>query len=179
MTDTSENHLHLTEQRWFAVYTRFKREKQVELRLLEQGITTYLPLQEFTRRYTRKVRKVQIPLISCYLFVRITKKDYVRVLEDQDVVHFVNFAKNLIAIPEEEINILRRVVGEGIELETEPLQFTKGDTVEIVAGQLTGMKGKLVDRQNDKNLLIELDHIGYALRLQVPIEYLRRSGQRV
>lgn len=177
MSQNVENHLHPEESRWFAVYTRFKREKQVLARLEEQGIEVYLPLQEFTRRYTRKVRKVQIPLINCYLFVRITKKEYVPVLEDPDVVHFVRFSKNLIAIPEEEINILRRVVGEGIELESEPLRLVEGDAVEIVGGQLTGLRGVLVGKQNEKNLLIELNHIGYALRLHVASEYLRRVRQ--
>jgi len=174
MSETTENHLHPDEFRWFAVYTRFKREKQVQIRLEEKGITTYLPLQEFTRRYTRKVRQVKIPLISCYLFVRITRREYVRVLEDADVVQFVRFGKNLIAIPEEEINVLRRVVGEQIEVEAEPIELAEGDEVEIIGGQLTGLRGKLVARKNEKNLLIELDHIGYALRLQVPPEFLRR-----
>jgi transcription antitermination factor NusG len=177
MSEGFENHLHAEEYRWFAVYTRFKREKQVQSRLEERGIQTYLPLQEFTRTYTRKVRVVKIPLISCYLFVKITRKEYVPVLEDADVVRFVQFSRNLISIPESEINILKRVVGEGLEVEAEPLQLTEGDAVEIIGGQLTGLKGVLIDKQNERNLLIELNHIGYALRLSVPSEYLRPARQ--
>ena len=91
--ETYENHLHETEPRWFAVYTRYKREKLVAQQLRDKGIEVYLPLQHFTRRYTRKIKKVEMPLISCYVFARITKKEYVPVLETPDVVQFVRFAK--------------------------------------------------------------------------------------
>ena len=75
-----ENHLDTSEARWFAVYARYKREKVVAQRLQEKGIECYLPLQRLTRYYTRKVKQVELPLISGYLFTKITKKEYVPVL---------------------------------------------------------------------------------------------------
>ena len=62
-----ENHLDTSEARWFAVYARYKREKVVAQRLQEKGIECYLPLQRLTRYYTRKVKQVELPLISGYL----------------------------------------------------------------------------------------------------------------
>ncbi|MCB0624781.1 MAG: UpxY family transcription antiterminator, partial [Saprospiraceae bacterium] len=78
------NQLDERQERWFAVYTRFKREKLVYQRLQEKGIHAFLPLQNLTRQYASRKRSVQLPLISCYVFTRITKKDYVRVLETLD-----------------------------------------------------------------------------------------------
>ena len=63
------NQLCDTEPRWFAVYTRYKREKLVLKELQRRGINAYLPLQTVTRYYTRKVKTVHLPLISCYIFV--------------------------------------------------------------------------------------------------------------
>ena len=169
-----ENHLHATEARWFAVYARYKREKLVAQRLQEKGIECYLPLQRLTRYYTRKVKQVELPLISGYLFTRITRPEYVPVLETQDVVQFVRFSRNLISIPEREINIIRRVVGEDIEIEVEPNGFHPGDAVEIIGGQLTGLKGTLLERRSDKNFVIELESLGYNLLMQVDPSLLRR-----
>ncbi len=168
------NQLHPTEARWFAVYTRYKREKMVARRLTERGIRHYLPLQKLTRHYTRKIKHVELPLISCYIFVQITKPEYVPVLEDTDVVQFVRFRKNLIAIPEREIDILRRVVGEGIEVEATPIDSRAdiGDEVELIGGHLTGLHGLLVEREGDRRVVIELDNMGYALRMQVPPEMI-------
>lgn len=169
-----EDHLDAKEARWFAVYARYKREKLVARRLQEKGIECYLPLQQLTRYYTRKVKKVELPLISGYLFTRITRQEYVPVLETQDVVQFVRFSRNLISIPEREIDVIRRVVGENVDIEVQPGSFRPGDAVEIIGGQLTGLKGILLERRSDKNFVIELDSLGYSLLMQVDPALLRR-----
>ncbi len=165
------------EQRWFAVYTKFKREKIVLRQLTERGIEAYLPLQSYTRRYTRKIKQVELPLISCYIFTKINKQHYIPVLETPDVVNFVKPAKELIAIPDSEMLLMKRVVGEGMELEVEPSSYQIGDEVEIIGGNLTGIKGWLVETKTGKNFIIELDNLGYSLRMAVDPAMLRKTGR--
>lgn len=172
-----ENHLDDHEAKWFAIYTRYKREKMVAKRLQQKGIEVYLPLQKFTRRYVRKVKQVELPLINCYLFTKITKKEYVPVLETQDVLKFVRFSRNLISIPEAEIRIIQRVVGEAVEVEVNPAEYLPGDDVEIIAGQLTGLKGKLLKKENEKNFLIELESLGYQMLMKVDPSLIQRTGR--
>lgn len=173
-----ENHLHEHEARWFAVHTRYKREKIVHQRLTGKGIESYLPLQQFVRRYSRKVRTVELPLISRYIFTRIVKKEYVPVLEIPDVTGFVRFSNNLISIPDREINLLQRIVGGGFETDVEPYGFQQGDEVEIIAGSLTGVRGLLVRRENKRHFIIELSHIGCTLRLQVDPRLLKAVARK-
>jgi len=170
----AENHLSGNEARWFAVYTHYKREKVVAKRLKGKGIEYFLPLMQRTRRYTRKIKQVELPLINCYIFVKITKLEYVPVLETEDVLQFVRFSRNLISIPDGEIDILRRVVGENIEVEAEPGKLSTGDEVEIIGGQLTGLKGTLLEQRSDKNFVVELDNLGYSLLMQLDPTLLRR-----
>lgn len=169
-----ENHLDEKEARWFAVYTKYKREKLVRQRLEEKGIHCYLPLQRLTRRYVRKVKQVELPLISCYVFIRIVKKEYVPVLETPDVVSFVRISRNLISIPEGEIRIMQRVVGEGLAVEVTPAGYQVGDEVEIIGGNLTGIQGLLLANDNKNNFLIELTNMGYSLRMFVNPALLRK-----
>jgi transcription antitermination factor NusG len=169
-----ENHLDDVEPRWFAVYTRYKSEKVVHNLLGKKSIQCYLPLQKVTRRYTRKIKTHDIPLISCYIFVKITKNEYVPVLETENVVKFIRFAKNLLAIPEEEMEILKRVVGEGEGVEAEPGKFKEGDEVEVMGGRLTGLKGRLVERQGKKQMVVELENVGYSLRMNIDVSLLRK-----
>ena len=174
----SNSGLDTEEKRWFAVYTRYKREKIVVQRLREKRIEAYVPLQELTRYYTRKIKKVQLPLISCYVFVKITKEQYVPVLETQDIVSFIKFNKELVSIPEAEINILRQIVGEGIEVEISQEKIQIGQLTEIVGGRLTGLRGKVIDQKGEKNFVIELDALQYNLHMQVPKHYLRPVAAR-
>jgi transcription antitermination factor NusG len=176
-----ENHLSNIESRWFAVYTNYKREKMVAGRLNKKGIEYFLPLQKVTRRYTRKVKHLEIPLINCYMFVKIRKDEYIRVVETQDLLNFVRFSKNLISIPEAEIDILRRVVGENIEVEAQEsrgINFASGDEVEIIGGSMTGVKGILMGQKNEKKFVIELETMGYSLFMDIEPSCLRkvRSG---
>lgn len=170
----AENHLHESEARWFAVYCRSKSEKVVQRLLANKEIENYLPLQRVTRRYTRKIKHYDIPLISCYIFVKITKSEYVPVLETENVAKFIRFARNLYSIPEEQINLLKRIVGEGEDVVAEPGRFNEGDEVEVIGGKLTGLKGRMVERQGKKHLVVELESIGYTLRMTVDIALLRK-----
>ena len=174
------NQLHESEARWFAVYTRYKREKMARKRLSELGLEIYLPLQEVTRYYTRKIVHTELPLISCYLFAKIVKREYVPILEDPDVLFLVKQRSDLLAIPEREINILKAVTGAGFPVEVEKIEALPavGDEVEIIQGRLYGTKGYLVETHNQKTVVIELDTLGMCLQLQVPLDHIRKTGQR-
>jgi transcription antitermination factor NusG len=171
------NQLHESEPRWFAVYTRYKREKMVRKRLLNNDIEVYLPLQQVTRYYTRKIRRAELPLISCYIFVKITRKGYVPVLEDPDVLYFVRQKSDLISVPEREINILKAVTGEGIPVEVLPSTGIPevGDLVEITQGRLYGIQGTLVEQKNNRFVVVELERLGFTLRMQVELDKIRKA----
>lgn len=176
-TKNAENHLDEKEAKWFAIYTKYKREKMVAKELAYKNIQAYLPLQKVLRQWERKKRTVELPLISCYLFVKITKPEYIQVLETEHVVRFVQFSRNLISIPEEEIEIVKRIVGEEIQIEPQEITYLEGDEVEIVTGNLTGLRGKLVEKQGNHNFVIELNHIGYALRMGIDPNLLRKVSK--
>lgn len=162
-----------TEKRWFAVYTRHKAEKFVAERLERKGIEVYLPLLKHTKRYVRKVKHVEIPLISCYVFVCITKEEYVTVLQTEHVISFLKIRNTLIAIPAKEIEILRWVVGENLVEKLHHNNMSKGSKVEVVGGNLTGLKGVVVERISKKTVLVSLETIGYSLELNIAEEMLQ------
>ncbi len=168
------NHLDENVAKWFAVYTKYKREKVIKKELEHKGIIVYLPIQKLIRVYASKRKKVEIPLISCYLFVKITKSEYLPVLQTDNVVKFVRIAKNLISIPEREIEIMKRVVGEGIPVTAEPSSFHEGDEVEIMGGNLTGLRGILVEKHGEKEMVIDLETMGYSLRMTLDARLLKR-----
>ncbi len=171
--DLIVNHLHETEHRWFAVHTRSKSEKFVQRMLTKKGVHTYLPLQKLMRRYTRSTRLVEKPLLNCYVFVRITKAHYLAVLETENVAGFVKMNKDLRAIPEAEIEILRRITLEnGLDVTVIPGSFSEGEPVEITAGNLMGMRGRIVKTEGTRKFQIELLTLGYSLLITVDGAFL-------
>lgn len=161
------NHLEDDIPKWFAIFTKYKCEKYVVDKLLKKGITAYIPLLSVVKRYTRKTKHLKLPLISCYAFVCITKRDYVKVLETEYVSGFIKQRKNLISIPVHEMDILRRIVGELEDVASQPLTLEPGSEVEIIGGSLTGIRGKLVKRHGKKTFVVVLESIGYQLEMVI------------
>ena len=55
---------------WYAVQTRARHEKTVEQRLLERGVTTFLPLVTEVHRWSDRKKSVQVPLFTVLSMLR-------------------------------------------------------------------------------------------------------------
>lgn len=171
----NENHLSDTEPRWFAVHTRYKSEKLALKQLTFYGINAYLPIRNLTRRYTSKIRHVELPLINSFVFVKIKKDEYAKVLQTEYVHGFLKFGQNLLSIPESEIDLIRRLIGENIEVTAiEKDYLIKGDLVEVVFGPLLGLKGRLVNIQGKERVVVELTNSGYSLEIDIEAHLLKK-----
>lgn len=167
------NDLSESEARWFAVYTKYKCEKYVVEQLGRNRIAAYVPLVTKTKRYTSRIKTHHIPLINSHVFVQITKADYVRVLQTEYVLSFVKQRKHLIHIPQGEIDLLKIIVGEMENVEAGEISYQQGDEVEIVSGNLTGIKGKLIAREGKTRFVVELQSIGMQLAMTIDKAHLR------
>ncbi len=169
--------LHQNEPRWFAVHTRSKCEKLVRGMLEKKQIEAYVPLQKLMRRYSRSTRLVEKPLITCYVFVRILKNDYVPVLETENVAGFVRLGKDLRAIPEIEMDWLKRItMDKELDAEAQQGKFSEGDLVEIAVGNLAGMRGRVVEKAGKKRFAVELENIGYSILISLEAGVLLKVG---
>lgn len=158
--------------KWFAIYTKYKGEKYVADKLTKKGVTCYVPLLSKTKRYTRKVKTYDTPLLHCYAFVHIKKDEYQKVLETEHVHHFVKQRRDLISIPENEIQLLKRIVGEKIEMILVDTPLNLGQKVEIISGNLTGIQGYIEEQHGKQEFVVILDNMGFQLRLNVDKELL-------
>ena len=54
-------------ENWYAIYTMPRAEKKVYERLVDIGVTSYLPLVTTIRIWSDRKKKVTSPLISSYV----------------------------------------------------------------------------------------------------------------
>ena len=169
-----ENHLDADEPRWFAVRTKFRSEK-VALKQLEfNNVNAYLPIRNVIRKYGKKRRSTDLPLISSFVFVKITKSEYINVLKTEYVAGFLKFGNNLLSIPEHEIEMIRRLLGTDIEIEIENTELQKGDWVEVAIGPLLGLRGQLIQQEGKERFLVALTNSGYSLDIKIDKSILRK-----
>ena len=162
------------DQVWLAVRVFPRREKHVVKLLEQRGIESWIPLQERIKRYKRKVRKVQLPLITQYVFARTAIKNAGEILSVAGVIELVRPSGEICPIPEEEIFLMKRIVGEVSEIAVEPGQWQKGDEMEIISGQLTGLRGRLEEWRGKKRLGISMSHFQHTMIIEVPLTALRK-----
>lgn len=172
------NHLSETDKRWFAVYTKYKCEKYVVDQLARKGISAYVPLITKTKKYSSRVKTNIVPLINSYVFVYIKKEEYVKVLQSEYVFTFVKQRKNIISIPEEEVNLLKMIVGEIENVEVGQIVFETGDEVEIIGGNLTGIRGQLLNKDGKNSFVVQLVTIGMQLAMTIDKNNLRLLKKR-
>ncbi|MGH9545851.1 MAG: UpxY family transcription antiterminator [Terriglobales bacterium] len=154
---------------WYAVQTRARNEKAISERLREQGLNTFLPLVTEVRRWSDRKKKVELPLFSCYLFVRLgagNSDQRMQVCRTNGVFRIVSMHGNPIPIPDEQIDALRAVVTQQVPWAEHP--FLKiGQRVRIRGGALEGVEGVLLSRDGDHTLIISVDAIQRSLAVRV------------
>ena len=160
------------EARWYAIYVRSRHEKQVHSALLQRGVDTYLPLVETIRQWADRRKKVYLPLFKGYVFVRIDLRQSLNVLTVDSVVRIVHFGSKPIPIPDEQIHAIRQVLNE--DYKTEDIPYLKeGESVEIIAGPLRGLRGMLLRKGSNLHFVVSVEIIGRSLAVKIKPHLVR------
>ena len=158
---------------WYAIHTKYKCEKFVVNALTSKNIMAYTPVLNVTKKYARKIVTREIPLINCYAFVKVKQDEFIKVLQTEYVFSFLKIGRELSVVKQEEIDLLKRITGEFNEVKAEEIEYVVGSEVEIVSGNLTGVKGILLEKQSKHNFLVELRSLSYQLKINVDPNHLR------
>ncbi len=153
---------------WYAVQTRARHERVVVQRFREKGLTTFLPVYNEVRRWSDRWKSVELPLFSCYVFVKImaTNEDRLKVLRTDSVFDLVGVPRQGTPIPDEQIDAVRTILTERINWESYP--FLKiGQRVRIRSGALDGVEGILISRNGKRSVVVSVDTIQRSLAVRV------------
>lgn len=154
----------------------YKREKMVDRRLRALGIEAYVPLKTEARHYKSKMRTVELPLFSSYLFAHITANDYSTVMRDPDVHEIVRFNGEVGRVTDEEIAFLRVVLrsdAAGVSYDPQLVdEIPVGTPVVISGGTLAGTRGIITAARSNSNFVVELRALGAQLGITVEAKYL-------
>ena len=154
------------EPQWVAAYTAPRAEKSVTARIAnELKLETYLPLHRVLRKWSDRMKSVEVPLIPSYTFVKLREADLYKVREIVGVVGFVRFRNTGIAtIQEREIEDMRKLAASLQDVyvyNSEHLK--KGAHVRVIAGDLAGMEGTIIKDCKDGNFCTEIVKLNISL----------------
>jgi transcriptional antiterminator RfaH len=160
--------------KWYAIYTNPRAEKQVRDRLMEAGVEVFLPLQKTYRIWSDRKKLVEVPLLSSYVFVKVTPLEFPKVYQSSGVVRFITFEGQPASIPQNQIDNLRLLINSDTDIEVTSEKFAQGDFVEVIRGSLVGLTGELVKTGSHSRVVVRIDRLDQNLIVNIPMTFLRR-----
>ncbi len=160
---------------WKVLYVSSRSEKKVDQRLKELGVESYVPIKREKRKWSDRMKWVNIPMISGYVFVKVNEKNRDLVFRANGVLNFVRHNGADALVREAEIEALRSIEEKGYYVEvfgTDKKDI--GDKVEIKYGPFKGLKGTVVNTAKEEEHTIQIEGIGYALRVTLPSEVFEK-----
>jgi transcription antitermination factor NusG len=140
-------------QAWYAIQVRRNHERVTAAHLEDRGYETFLPLYKSRRRWSDRVKELDLPLFSGYLFCHMDPVNRLAALTSPGVVRIVGIGKSPVAVEEREIAAVRAIVES--KLQAEPHDFLQvGERVQIEQGPLRGLTGILLAIENQHRLVV-------------------------
>ena len=151
---------------WYAAYTCAKHEKRVAAELGAREVQHFLPLYSSVRRWKDRRVQLELALFPGYVFVRLALRDRLQVLQIPSVVRLVGFGGLPTALPDEEMEILRKGLCHGLRAEPHPF-LTIGRRVRITAGPFAGLEGVLKRKKSNLRVVVSLELIQRSVAVDV------------
>ncbi len=117
-----------------------------------------------------------MPLLSSYLFVHLNVSDhntYYNILNTPGVVRFITFEGKAVAIPDSQIEALKRLNSEGIDMECMDENPEPGTKVKVISGPMKGFFGEVISSGKNKKLILRLDALDKCISLNIPLAMVK------
>jgi transcription antitermination factor NusG len=146
-------------EKWYVLYTAPRAEKQVAQRLSKEGITTFLPLHLSPRRWSDRIKLVEIPLFSSYIFIHAVESLLRRAVTLQGVSHVVYYDGKPAVVRESEVTAIRQFLEQARAKE---LSYQPNEEVLIACGPLKDISGK-IKKVGKTHIVLHLEQIGLTV----------------
>jgi len=154
--------------KWYAVQTYSCRERVVAQSFISKEICYYLPLLSEKRRWSDRIKTVQVPLFKNYLFVKIApvQEDFWKITSTRGVTRILGDERGPTAIADKEIKAVAHVLANRNKLKV-VCGFQRGQPVRVKAGPLRGMEGCFVLMKGRDHLAVNISILGQSILAEI------------
>jgi transcription antitermination factor NusG len=134
--------------------------------LRSKGIEEFLPVVHMRRRWSDRIKHVDLPLFPGYVFSRFDINARLPVLECPGVVHVVGIGGVPAPIPEEEILAIRSMVESKLAIEPYPF-LNVGQKIRVDRGPLAGVEGVVVRLKNSLRFVASVTLLQRSISVEI------------
>jgi transcription antitermination factor NusG len=162
------------QERWFALAVKPRHEKIVAQSLRYRGLEDFLPLYNSRRRWSDRVKAVELPLFPGYVFCRFDYERRFPVLTTPGVSSIVGFAKLPTPVSEDEITAVRTILVSGLPAEPWPV-VAVGQPIRVERGSLAGLQGILIREKDTLRVVVSLELLQRAVSVEIDRDMIHPS----
>lgn len=162
--------------KWYAVYTKPKREDGAASALRNAGVEVFNPKLK-QRKYSKGAYKDMIgPLFPCYLFVRFEATAPSRMIKYTRGIRKIVGGDSPWPVPDEIIDLLKSREEDGL-IALKPPELRGGDRVKITQGPMQGLDG-IFEREigGQERVILLLNAIEYQARVVIEKSFLMKAA---
>lgn len=149
---------------WWVLHTRPRAEKSLARHFLARDLSFFLPLYQHQWRNRGRLFRAHLPLFPGYIFLRGDADARRSALETNQVARTLPVADPTHL----RTDLLRvyRMMQAGMLLAPEE-QLLPGTPVEIVAGPLAGLEGKIIQRGKQMRFFVEVQLLRQGVSVEI------------
>lgn len=156
---------------WYALVVRSRFERIVARNLAAQDYEVFLPVMKTRRRWSDRIKVLEVPLFPGYVLSRFDPTDRLRALMIPGVSHVVSFDGQPHPIPDDEVESVRAV--QDSRLKYEPWPFVSvGQQVRVEQGALAGLEGLVADVRNSQKLIVSLSLLKRSVAVEIDRDWV-------
>lgn len=149
---------------WFVLYTKPQQELKVAERLEKIGLESYCPYKEEFRQWSDRKKKVIVPLLKSYVFVKLDDRDRSKVFDVTGVVRYLFWLGKPAVATDKEIAVLKESLSlPYLAISVENLMT--GQRLVIPSGPFKDKEG-IVTKVNTKYVTVVIKQLGFFVTLE-------------
>ena len=151
---------------WYALVVQPRHEKAVDEHLGNRGIAALCPTYRVSRRWSDRVKVIELPLFAGYIFCRFSFEKRIAALSTPGVRSVVSFGPNPQPIPDEDIQALQSIGDSGLPARPWPYLRT-GQRVRVSRGCLDGLEGILAREKEMFRVVVNVEMLMRSVAVEV------------
>ena len=157
---------------WYALQIRSKLGNVALATLCGKGYEAYLPVYRSERRWSDRLKQLDIPLFPGYLFCRFEARNRLPILTTPGVIGVVGAGKTPVRVNDEEIEAIRAILDSGLAAQPWPF-LSVGSRIYMEAGPLAGLEGTISNADKTCRLVVSVSLLQRSVAVEIDRDWAR------
>ncbi len=163
------------EKKWYAIYSKPRWEKKVDILLQKKNIHSWCPLQKVEKQWSDRKKIIEEPLFRSYVFIRINiaTEEKLDVLSTDGVLNFVKYLGKPAVIRDNEVDIIQKYLTEkDVKIKVLSIDdYKENMEVKVNYGIFMDKTGTVL-HGGKKKVYVQLRSLGHVMVVEFTKEHL-------